>query len=48
VVRRRWHRRHMVWMHWTSLTLLIGAQAGRSTSGVPIDNRRREMVEGNL
>jgi membrane protein len=38
----------MVWMYWTSLTILIGAQVGRSTRDVLIDNRSREMVEGDL
>jgi membrane protein len=38
----------MVWMYWTSLTILIGAQVGRSTRDVLIDNRNREMVEGDL
>jgi len=38
----------MVWMYWTSLTILIGAQVGRSTRDVVIDNRSREMVEGDL
>ena len=38
----------MVWMYWTSLTILIGAQVGRSTRDVLIDNRAREMVEGDI
>ena len=38
----------MVWMYWTSLTILIGAQVGRSTRDVLINERRREMVEGDL
>jgi len=38
----------MVWMYWTSLTILIGAQVGRSTRDVLIDNRSREMVEGDI
>ncbi|MPZ29617.1 MAG: hypothetical protein GEV13_01235 [Rhodospirillales bacterium] len=38
----------MVWMYWTSLTILIGAQVGRSTRDVLIQDRRREMVEGDL
>ena len=38
----------MVWMYWTSLTILIGAQVGRSTRDVLIQNRAREMVEGDL
>lgn len=38
----------MVWMYWTSLTILIGAQVGRSTRDVLIDNRARDMVEGDL
>jgi membrane protein len=38
----------MIWMYWTSLTILIGAQVGRSTRDVLIDNRNREMVEGDL
>ena len=38
----------MLWMYWTSLTILIGAQVGRSTRDVLIEDRRREMVEGDL
>src|SRR5262245_50165611 len=38
----------MLWMYWTSLTVLLGAQIGRSTRDVLIDERRREMVEGDL
>jgi membrane protein len=38
----------MVWMYWTSLTILIGAQVGRSTRDVLIDYHGREMVEGDL
>ena len=38
----------MIWMYWTSLTILIGAQVGRSTRDVLIDNRSREMVEGDF
>ena len=38
----------MVWMYWTSLTILIGAQVGRSARDVLIDDRSREMVEGDL
>ena len=38
----------MVWMYWTSLTILIGAQVGRSTRDVLINERGREMVEGDL
>ncbi|CAN5920143.1 N/A [soil metagenome] len=38
----------MVWMYWTSLTILIGAQVGRSTRDVLITDRSREMVEGDL
>ena len=38
----------MVWMYWTSLTILIGAQVGRSTRDVLIQDRSREMVEGDL
>lgn len=38
----------MVWMYWTSLTILIGAQVGRSTRDVLIENRSREMIEGDL
>ncbi|WP_421995972.1 YihY/virulence factor BrkB family protein [Reyranella sp.] len=38
----------MVWMYWTSLTILIGAQVGRSARDVLIQNRSREMVEGDL
>lgn len=38
----------MVWMYWTSLTILIGAQVGRSARDVLIDNPAREMVDGDL
>ena len=38
----------MVWMYWTSLTILIGAQVGRATRDVLVDDRSREMVEGDL
>ena len=38
----------MVWMYWTSLTILMGAQVGRSTRDVLTDDRRREIVEGDL
>jgi membrane protein len=38
----------MVWMYWTSLTILLGAQIGRATRDVLIEERRREMVEGDL
>jgi membrane protein len=38
----------MVWMYWTSLSILIGAQIGRSARDVLIEDRRREMVEGDL
>jgi len=38
----------MLWMYWTALTVLIGAQVGRSTRDVLIEDRRREMVEGDL
>jgi membrane protein len=38
----------MVWMYWTALTILLGAQIGRSTRDVLIQNRSREMVEGDL
>ena len=38
----------MVWMYWTSLTILIGAQVGRATRDVLVENRAREMVEGDL
>mgnify|MGYP003346755895 CR=1 FL=1 len=38
----------MVWMYWTSLTILVGAQVGRSTRDVLIQERAREMVEGDL
>jgi membrane protein len=38
----------MLWMYWTSLTVLLGAQIGRSTRDVVIDERHREMVEGDL
>lgn len=38
----------MVWMYWTSLIILLGAQIGRSTRDVLIEDRRREMVDGDL
>ena len=38
----------MVWMYWTALAILLGAQIGRSTRDVLINERRREMVEGDL
>ena len=38
----------MVWMYWTSLTILIGAQVGRSARDVLLDDRSREMVENDL
>jgi membrane protein len=38
----------MLWVYWTSLTVLMGAQVGRSTRDVLIEDRRREMVEGDL
>lgn len=38
----------MVWMYWTSLTILIGAQVGRSARDVLVDDRAREMVDGDL
>lgn len=38
----------MVWMYWTSLTILIGAQVGRSARDVLVDDRSREMVENDL
>jgi membrane protein len=38
----------MVWMYWTSLTILIGAQVGRSTRDILVDDRSREMVENDL
>jgi membrane protein len=38
----------MVWMYWTALAILLGAQIGRSTRDVLIQDRRREMVEGDL
>jgi membrane protein len=38
----------MVWMYWTALTILLGAQIGRSTRDVLINERGREMVEGDL
>jgi membrane protein len=38
----------MVWMYWTALTILMGAQVGRSARDVLIQERRREMVEGDL
>ena len=38
----------MVWMYWTSLTILIGAQVGRAARDVLVDDRSREMVENDL
>jgi membrane protein len=38
----------MVWMYWTALTILMGAQIGRSTRDVLTQDRSREMVEGDL
>lgn len=38
----------MVWMYWTSLTILIGAQVGRATRDEVIQNRNRDVVEGDL
>jgi len=38
----------MLWMYWTALTVLIGAQVGRSTRDVLIEDRRREMTDGDL
>jgi membrane protein len=38
----------MVWMYWTSLSILIGAQIGRSARDVLIEDRRRQMIDGDL
>jgi membrane protein len=38
----------MVWMYWTSLSILVGAQIGRSARDVLIEDRRREMHDGDL
>jgi len=38
----------MLWMYWTSLTVLIGAQVGRATRDVLIEERHRDMMEGDL
>jgi membrane protein len=38
----------MVWMYWTSLSILVGAQIGRSARDVLIEDRRRPMLEGDL
>ena len=38
----------MVWMYWTSLSILIGAQIGRSARDVLIEERHREMIDGDL
>jgi membrane protein len=35
-------------MYWTALTILLGAQIGRSARDVLIQDRRREMVDGDL
>ena len=38
----------MVWMYWTSLSILIGAQIGYSARDVMTEDRRRPMLEGDL
>jgi membrane protein len=38
----------MVWMYWTSLSILVGAQIGRSARDVLVEDRRRPMLEGDL
>jgi membrane protein len=40
----------MIWVYWTSLTILIGAQVGRSTRDVLEANRslNREMILDDL
>ena len=38
----------MVWMYWTSLSILIGAQVGRSVRDALFRAQTREMVEGDL
>src|SRR4029453_19364727 len=35
----------MVWMYWTALAILLGAQIGRSARGVLINERRRGVGE---
>ena len=35
----------MVWMYWTSLTILIGAQVGRATRDVIMNPSSEERIE---
>ncbi|HLG47712.1 MAG TPA: YihY/virulence factor BrkB family protein [Reyranella sp.] len=38
----------MVWMYWTALTILIGAQVGRSTRDVLMEDQRIEMPKDKI
>ena len=38
----------MVWMYWTALTILIGAQVGRSTRDVLTENDRLEVPKDKI
>ena len=38
----------MVWMYWTSLTILIGAQVGRSTRDILTDDRNLEWSKDQI
>jgi len=38
----------MVWMYWTSLTILIGAQVGRSTRDVLMEDHRLEVPKDRI
>ena len=38
----------MVWMYWTALTILIGAQVGRSTRDVLMEDHRLEMPKDKI
>ncbi|MBS0527197.1 MAG: YihY/virulence factor BrkB family protein [Proteobacteria bacterium] len=38
----------MVWMYWTALTILIGAQVGRSTRDVLMDDHRLEVPKDKI
>jgi membrane protein len=38
----------MIWMYWTALTILIGAQVGRSTRDVLTEERGLEVPEEQI
>jgi membrane protein len=38
----------MVWMYWTALTILIGAQVGRSTRDVLMEDHRLEVPKDKI